>query len=125
MLPILAALLMATVIGLSFGVALLLLLPFLLVAGHAVVATCIGVWFFDRTGGPRSSGRLFVYLMAGAVILALVWLVPWAGPIIGGLAMLVGSGAVVRSLGARLRRAGAIRCEKLGMRRIGRDAEAR
>ncbi len=104
LLPIVAIILMTTVIGLSFGAALLMVLPFLLVAGHAQVATCIGVWIFDRTGGPRSPGRLIVYLIAGAIIIAIVWLIPWVGPIVAFLAMLVGTGAYLRSLSARMRR---------------------
>jgi len=103
-LPIVAALLMATIIGFSFGIALLFLLPFLLVGGHTVVATCVGVWILDRTGEPRSAGRLFLYLLAGAVVMALVWMIPWAGPTIVWLAILVGTGAWVRSLASRLRR---------------------
>lgn len=104
LLPIVAIILMTTVIGLSFGVALLLVLPFLVVAGHAQVATCIGVWMFDRTGGPRSAGRLILYMIAGAVVIAIVWLIPWVGPIVAFLAMLVGTGAYLRSLSARMRR---------------------
>ena len=103
-LPVIAALLMATIIGFSFGLALLLLIPFLLVAGHTVAATCIGVWIFDRTGEPRNAGRLFLYLLAGAIVMALVWMIPWAGPIIVWLAILVGTGAWFRSLWSRLRR---------------------
>jgi hypothetical protein len=104
LLPLVAAVLMATIIGLSFGLALLLLMPFLAVAGHTVVATCIGVWIFDRTGEPRSYGRLFIYLLAGAILVALVWLIPWAGSAIVGLAIVVGTGAWVRSVASRLRR---------------------
>ena len=104
LLPIVAIILMMTVIGLSFGAALLMVLPFLLVAGHAQVATCIGVWMFDRSGGPRSPGRLIVYLIAGAIVIAIVWLIPWVGPIVAFLAMLVGTGAYLRSLSARMRR---------------------
>jgi cytoskeletal protein CcmA (bactofilin family) len=104
LLPIVAVILMTTVIGLSFGVALLMVLPFLLVAGHAQVATCIGVWMFDRSGGPRSAGRLILYMIAGAIVIAVVWLIPWVGPIVAFLAMLVGTGAYLRSLNARMRR---------------------
>jgi hypothetical protein len=104
LLPIVAAILMASVVGLTIGLAVLLLLPFLLVAGHAVVAACIGIWIFDRSGGPRGAGRLVVFTIAGAIVIAVVWLIPWAGPIVAFLAMLVGIGAYVRSLGARLRR---------------------
>lgn len=108
LLSLIAGVLMATVIGFSFGLALLLLLPFLVVAGHTVVATCIGVWVFDRTGEPRSYGRLFLYLLAGAILLALVWLIPWAGCVIVVLAIVVGTGAWVRSLASRLRRRSAL-----------------
>ena len=103
-LPIVASLLMATLIGLSFGIALLLVIPFLIVAGHTVVATGIGVWIFDRTGEPRSAGRLFLYLLAGAIVMALVWMIPWAGPTLVWLAILVGTGAWFRSVWSRLRR---------------------
>jgi hypothetical protein len=108
LLPVIAAVLMATIIGLSFGLALLLLMPFLAVAGHTVVATCIGVWIFDRTGEPRSYGRLLVYALAGALLVALVWLIPWAGCALVVLAIVIGTGAWVRSLWSRLRRRGAL-----------------
>jgi hypothetical protein len=104
LLTFIASALMATIIGLSFGLALLLLLPFLIVAGHTVVATCIGVWVFDRTGEPRSFGRLFGYLLAGAILVALVWLIPWVGCAVVGLAILVGTGAWMRSVMSLLQR---------------------
>jgi len=103
-LPLVATLLLATVIGLSFGLALLMILPFIMVVGHAIVATCIGIWLFDRTGEPRSFGRLLLYLLAGAVLMAIVWLIPWAGGPVVGIAILVGAGAWVRSVLPRLRR---------------------
>ena len=43
-------------------------------------------------------------LLAGAILMALAWLIPWAGGVIVGLAMLVGTGAWVRSVTSRLRR---------------------
>jgi hypothetical protein len=103
-LPIVAVLLMTTVIGLSFGVALMMVLPFLLVAGHALVAACIGVWILDRQGEPRTAGQLILYMIAGAIVLAIVWLIPWVGAPIALLAMLVGTGAYLRALSGRLRR---------------------
>ena len=103
LLPIIAVILMTTVIGVSVGLALLLVLPFFLVAGHAVVAACIGMWILDRSGGPRSAGRLILFILVGAVILGIVWLVPFAGPVIAFLAMLVGMGGYFRSLGGRMR----------------------
>ncbi len=103
LLPIIAVILMTTVIGISLGVAFLMVLPFLLVAGHAVAAGCIGMWLLDRSGGPRSAGRLIVFIIVGAVILGIVWLIPVAGPIVAFLAMLVGAGAYLRSLGNRMR----------------------
>lgn len=102
--PVLAALLLASVIGISFGIALIAVLPFLFVAGHATVAACIGVWIFDRSGGPRSVGQLIVYAIAGAVIVAIVWLIPWIGGIVAGIATLIGLGAYLRTLTARMRR---------------------
>ncbi|MCP4380043.1 MAG: polymer-forming cytoskeletal protein [Hyphomicrobiales bacterium] len=103
-LPIVAVLLMTSVIGLSFGFALLAILPFLFVAGHATMAACIGVWIFDRSGGPRTVGQLVIYTIAGAVIIAIVWLIPWVGGPVALVAGLVGIGAYLRALSARMRR---------------------
>lgn len=101
--PIVGALLMATVIGLSFGLAILLLVPLLIVAGHTIVATCLGVWFLDWGRKPRTFVRLFFYLFFGAILLAATWFVPMAGAAILGLALLLGTGAGVRSAAGRLR----------------------
>ncbi|WP_421723634.1 hypothetical protein [Bauldia sp.] len=108
LLPIAAALLFVTIIGGSFGLALLALLPFLFVAGHATIAACIGVWIFDRSGGPRSPGRLILYTIAGAVIFAIVWLIPWIGAPVMFIATVVGLGAYVRTLMGRMRHSEAV-----------------
>jgi cytoskeletal protein CcmA (bactofilin family) len=103
-LPIVAAILLATVVGISFGVALLLLLPILLVSGHSIAAATVGSWLIDRTAAPRSPGRSILLLIVGAIILAIVWWIPFAGPPLVGIALLIGLGAIVRTAGARLRR---------------------
>jgi hypothetical protein len=100
-LPLVAALFFATVLGAWVGFALLLVLPMLFLAGHAVVAACIGAWIIDRTGAPRGAGRLLLFLLVGAIILGLIWLIPWGGGIIMGLAGLVGIGAWARTVGRR------------------------
>lgn len=103
LLPIVALVLMTTVIGLSLGVAFLLVVPLLLIAGHAIVIACIGVWIIDRDGEPHSAGQLILFMVVGAIVMAIVWLIPWVGAPIALLAMLVGTGAYLRSLGGRLR----------------------
>ncbi|MEP2844612.1 MAG: hypothetical protein ABJY39_06875, partial [Alphaproteobacteria bacterium] len=57
----------------------------------------------DRSGGPRSAGRLIVFIILGAVILGVIWLIPVAGPIVAFLAMLIGTGAYLRTLIHRMR----------------------
>ena len=107
-LPIVAALLMATLIGFSFGLALLLLIPFLLVGGPHGGGDLHRRLDLRPDRRAAGAGRLFLYLLAGAIVMALVWLIPWAGPTIVWLAILVGTGAWFRSVWSRLRRRSAV-----------------
>ncbi len=101
--PIVAGLLFATIIGFSFGLALLLLLPFLAVAGHTVKLPPVSASGSSTAPASReaTAGSSSICWPAPSSM-ALVWLIPWAGCVVVGLAMLVGSGAWVRSVMARL-----------------------
>ncbi len=104
LIPAIAAIVMATGVGISAGIAILLLLPILTVFGHAVAATGIASGIFVRDRGELGPVRTFLLLVVGAIIVALVWLIPWVGGLLGLIILLFGIGALARTLGSRIRR---------------------
>lgn len=103
LLPVVAAIIMATLIGITFGFALLLTLPLLIFIGHTVLSACIGAWLLARGGTQRSFGFSLLLVIVGAIVVSLIWMIPWVGPAIAFIAMLIGLGAFFRTLMARLR----------------------
>ncbi len=103
--PAIAIILMATAVGLSVGLAILLALPLLFVFGHAVAAAGIGAGIFVRTTAPIGIARSLLMLIVGAVIVVIIVFIPWVGPLAGAVVLMLGVGALVRSLGTRLRAA--------------------
>lgn len=104
LLPIVAAILMATVVGIPAGLALLFALPVLLVASYAVAATGLTDLIFNRPQSPRIAGRTVVFLIVGAIILGLVSLIPAVGSILLLLLVIWGAGAFLRSARRRAKR---------------------
>lgn len=86
-----------TVIGIPvalIGVALL---------GAAVylAPVVVGVWLGRvLLSGPSDPGRweLVLSFLLGALILGLIWLVPWVGPAVAGVATILGLGALAVAL---------------------------
>jgi hypothetical protein len=104
LIPFVAIVLMFTVIGLSAGFAILFLMPFLVIFGHAVAATGIASALFVRRPGPISTPMAILMLVIGSVALVALGLIPWVGWIIVLIALVLGVGAFTRTLGSRLRR---------------------
>jgi cytoskeletal protein CcmA (bactofilin family) len=104
LIPVVGAILIGTVIGISIGFALLLFIPLLVVVGHAVAAAGVGGWILRRSAIPPGILALLFFVLVGAIIIALVSLVPWVGPWFAGAAVLLGTGGFARTLGARVRR---------------------
>jgi hypothetical protein len=102
--PTIAALLIGTVAGLSVGIAILMILPFLAVFGHTTAAAGVASGIFVRGRAPLGLFKAFVMLVIGAIIIALVFLIPWAGPFLVLIVLLIGIGAIARTLGGRMRR---------------------
>jgi cytoskeletal protein CcmA (bactofilin family) len=98
LLPVLAVLLGLTVLGLPMSVLTVLALPFLLLLGFASAGFGIGEWIFNRLGEPRTAGQRALQLLGGLIILALLGLLPFAGPWILIVAGITGFGALLRSL---------------------------
>ena len=101
--PAIAIILMATVVGLSVGLALLFALPLLFVFGHAVAAAGIAGGVFVRSTLPIGIGRAILLLIVGAAIVALIGFIPWVGPLAVAVVILLGLGALVRTVGPRVR----------------------
>lgn len=104
LIPFVGAVLMATVVGITIGLGIFLLLPFLVVGGHAVAAAGIASGLFIRRQGEIGPWLGFLILVVGAIILVAIGLIPWVGPALVTVAIVLGVGAFVRTIGARLRR---------------------
>lgn len=105
LIPAIAIVLIATIAGLSVGLAILFLLPVLLVFGHAVAATGIAAGLFIRNTGPIGLGRAVLMLIAGAIIVVLIGLIPWVGMWAVCIVLVLGVGALARTVGNKLRAA--------------------
>ncbi len=103
LLPIAVVLLSLTIIGAPIGALAVLALPLLLLLGYACAGLGLGEWFFNRLGEPRSAGLRALHLLAGLIVLGLLGLIPWAGPVILVIATVCGFGALLRMLNDRLR----------------------
>jgi hypothetical protein len=101
--PFVALVLVATFIGLTAGFAVGLILPFLVVFGHAVAAAGIAGGILIRRRGEVGGFLNFILLVVGAFVLVALGLIPVVGPIIVIIAMLLGLGAFARTVGHRLR----------------------
>lgn len=91
-LPILAGLLIVTVIGAPLGLALLFVgMPLLALVGWLVAAIWVGDWLLSRSGGPRTEAHPYRAAVLGVVVLAIAGILPF----VSGLATVFGLGAVV------------------------------
>jgi hypothetical protein len=81
-----------TVVGIPFGIALLVLvMPALLLVGHLVAGITIGDWIVTRMTPGRVRERPYLAAVIGLAIVGIVSIVP----VIGGLFAFVGFGAVI------------------------------
>lgn len=89
--PVVAVLLMATVVLLPIGLALLLIVwPVLAFLGWLVGSTWIGDWILRTAGRPAPERRPYLAVSLGLVVATLLSLVPLVGVVIS----LFGTGAV-------------------------------
>lgn len=105
LIPFVAAILMVTVVGLSVGFAILFILPLLVIFGHAVAAAGIASALLIRRHGENGIFLGLVMLIIGAIVLVAIGLIPWVGPALVGIALILGTGAFTRTVGGRIRRA--------------------
>jgi cytoskeletal protein CcmA (bactofilin family) len=106
--PALAGALMASVFAIPLGSALFMSLAIAWLLGLATVAACIGLWIRNwRAKGAAHVpvGSQTWWAVLGAVILALLLIVPILGWLIVGLATAAGLGAATAELWRRMRHA--------------------
>ena len=77
----------------------------LAVFGHAVAAAGVAGGIFIRTTGRIGIGRSLGLLVVGSILVALLSLIPWVGPWLLCIVLLLGIGALTRTAGGRLKRA--------------------
>ena len=91
-LPVVAGILVMTVIGAPIGLAtLFLVLPVLALGGWLVAAIWVGDWLIARSRGSREAGRPYRAAVLGVIVLAAAGLLPF----VSGLATLFGFGALL------------------------------
>jgi hypothetical protein len=92
--PFLAVLAIMTLVGLPFGIGLLVfLLPALWFLGYIVAGARLGGWLVGLAGG-ETGGRPYLAVALGLLILQLIVLLPVVGGIVVALAGAWGAGAL-------------------------------
>jgi hypothetical protein len=100
LLPILAFVLMLTVIGAPVGFALLVIvLPALAFLGWLVAAIWVGDWLLGRSRGAREPGRPYRAALLGVVVLGVTGILPF----VSGIATLFGFGGLLLAAWRMLR----------------------
>ncbi len=98
--PLIAVLLMATVIGIPTALLLLLALPLLWLAATVVAAFTMGDFLVNRVPRPRGFFGQLWQLLVGLVVLSVIGIIPYIGFLTWLAALLAGLGAVWQALRA-------------------------
>jgi cytoskeletal protein CcmA (bactofilin family) len=95
--PLVAALIMVTVVGIPIGLLILLAFPLMVTIGLVLAAFGLSDRLMNRRRAVRSFGGRVLLLVVGLLILAVIGLVPVLGFVVGVLALLIGLGALWRA----------------------------
>ena len=94
-LPIVAILIIFTVVGIGLGISLLIyVLPSLWFLGYIVAGTRLGLWIMGMTNRP-SGGHPYLAAGLGVLLLQLVTWIPFLGWLLAAIAGSVGAGAIL------------------------------
>lgn len=105
--PILAVAAFVTVVGIPFGIALLIfLMPVLWFLGYLVSGTLLGAAIVRAIRGEVEENQRVLAALIGVFLLQVIGLIPAFGPLIGFLAGALGAGAIVFALWRTRRGAG-------------------
>jgi hypothetical protein len=98
--PVVAIVLMVTIVGIPVALLALLAFPLMLLTAGVLAAFGISDWLLNRERTPRSFGGRLLLLIVGLIALTLLGLVPIIGFLTWVLAVLIGLGAFWRALRA-------------------------
>ncbi len=96
-LPLVAALLALTVVGIPLAIGVAAVWALLLLAGYASTAICLGEWLRSRTsrGAPDAKlGRTLLWTFLALLVLRAAEALPWVGAAVAVGAIAFGAGAV-------------------------------
>jgi hypothetical protein len=99
--PLIAVVLMATVIGMPVGLLTLLAFPLVLLVAWVVAAFAVADWLFNRSRAERTLGGRLLLLLAGLVVVTLIGVVPVLGVLVWLLVVLLGLGALWQAFHVR------------------------
>jgi hypothetical protein len=105
--PIIAIVLMVTVVGIPVALLALLAFPLMLLTAGVLAAFGVSDWLLNRERAARSFGGRLLLLIVGLIVLTLLGLIPIIGFLTWVLAVLIGLGALWRALRAAPPPAGA------------------
>ena len=106
--PGIAALLMATIIGVPVGIIIMAAFIVLLALAYVTIAYCIGLYIrrsFGRQNPAIGYGARVLWTTTGMIALGVVGLIPFVGWAISLLALVAGIGAIAQRLGPVFRSA--------------------
>jgi cytoskeletal protein CcmA (bactofilin family) len=92
--PVVAVVLMVTVVGIPIGLLMLLAFPFTLLSAGVLAAFGLSDWLMNRGRSERSWGGRVLLLLVGLIILTLVGLIPILGFVTWVIALMIGLGAL-------------------------------
>ncbi|MDH3664780.1 MAG: polymer-forming cytoskeletal protein, partial [Alphaproteobacteria bacterium] len=103
---VLSGLLFASIFGIPLGLALAMTIAILALLGLVAVSYCIGLFIGRRRGtGDIQLGGRIGWVIAGAIILGVIALIPFVGGLVLALAVAAGVGAASAEIWKRLRTA--------------------
>jgi hypothetical protein len=96
--PLVASLIMVTIVGIPIGLLILLAFPLAVAIGLVLAALGLADRILNRDRLAKSGGSRFVALLVGVLIIAIVGIIPVLGFVVGVLVLLVGLGAFWQAL---------------------------
>lgn len=98
--PLLAVLLMVTIVGLPFGLLLMLCYPALLLLGYLSCGIALGLMALQqwRATAQQRTGWMVLAACAGVLLLTLIAMIPLLGDLFALIALLAGLGALLLAI---------------------------
>jgi len=94
LMPVLAVVIMVTIIGIPVGLLTLMALPMVMMIAGVLSAFAVSDWLLNRRGENRSFWGRLLLLLAGLAILTILGIVPFLGILASLVALTIGLGAM-------------------------------